>query len=82
MRINEKSGYIFHLARILSRQPLEKVKAVHVFTCSFCLGVRPPAQQKPVFVENGRNPAKSQKCVEKSRLPDLIPDVLDRPKRP
>lgn len=80
VRINSKSGYIFHLARILDDQPEEKVRAVFTFAAAFCLGVRPCTQQNPDFVGYSEGSRKASKCAEFSELPDLITDVLDRGK--
>lgn len=80
MQINEKSGYIFHLARILDGQPEEKVRAVFSFAVGYCLGIRPATQQNPDFVECGDGSRKASKSVEYSDGPDLITDVLDRPR--
>ena len=81
MRIDRKAGYIFHLARILQGQPIEKVQAVFAFTTAYCLGVRPLTQQNPDFVEPGATSRKASKSAEIERMPDLITDVLDRPRR-
>ena len=81
MRIDRKAGYIFHLARILQGQPIEKVQAVFTFTTAFCLGIRPLTQQKPDFVGSGPEDRNRSKGNEIERMPDLITDVLDRPRR-
>lgn len=81
LQIGEKSGYIFHLARILVGQPEEKVKVVFSFAVGYCLGIRPPAQQNQDFVERGAKCRKASKSVEFSDGPDLITEVLDRSRR-
>lgn len=81
MRIDRKAGYIFHLARILQDQPEEKVRAVFRFAHAYCTGFNPFTQQNPDFVEPGAADRVTPKSVEKSPLPDLITDVLDRPRR-
>lgn len=80
MRIDRKAGYIFHLARILQDQPEEKVRAVFYFAQAYCTGFNPFTQQNPDFVEQAAASRNQSKSVEKSQLPDLITDVLDRPK--
>ena len=80
MRIDRKAGYIFHLARILQDQPEEKVRAVFYFAQAYCTGFSPFTQQKPDFVGYEATRRKSSKSVEYSDGPDLITDVLDRPR--
>lgn len=80
MRIDRKAGWIFHIARILQDQPEEKVRAVYYFTQSYCTGFNPWTQQNPDFVECGDGSRKASKSVEYSDGPDLITDVLDRPR--
>lgn len=81
MRIDRKAGYIFHLARILQDQPEEKVRAVFRFAQAYCTGFNPFTQQNPDFVEPGAAGRIQSKSVGNPPLPDLITDVLDRPKR-
>lgn len=80
MRIDRKAGYIFHLARILQDQPEEKVRAVFRFAHAYCTGFNPFTQQNRDFVESGPVGQNGSKGAEDLQLPDLITEVLDRPK--
>ena len=57
------------------------MRAVYYFVQAYCTGFNPFTQQNPDFVEPGATGRKASKSVEKSPLPDLITDVLDRPRR-
>lgn len=81
MRIDRKAGYIFHLARILQDQPEEKVRAVFRFANAYCTGFNPFTQQNRDFVGFGPEGRNGSKGDEIERMPDLITDVLDRPRR-
>lgn len=80
MRIDRKAGYIFHLARILQDQPEEKVRAVFRFAHAYCTGFNPFTQQNRDFVGSGPEGRNGSKGDEIERMPDLITDVLDRPR--
>lgn len=81
MRIDRKAGYIFHLARILQDQPEEKVRAAYYFVQAYCTGFNPFAQQNRNFVGSAPACRNESKSDEIERIPDLITDVLDRPRR-
>lgn len=81
MRIDRKAGWIFHIARILQDQPEEKVRAAYYFVQAYCTGFNPFTQQNPDFVKCGDGRRKASKSVEYSDGPDLITEVLDRPRR-
>lgn len=81
MKYDQKMGYILDLCRELQAQELKIVRNVWLFAMHYMPDPEPATQQNPNFVEpdeNGRIPPKS---VGKSPLPDLITDVLDRPRR-
>lgn len=81
MRYDQKMGYILDLCRELQAQPLEIVRNVWVFAMRYMPDPEPGTQQNPDFVELGATGRKASKSVGNPPLPDLITDVLDRPRR-
>lgn len=81
MRYDQKMGYILDLCRELQAQELRIVRNVWLFAMHYIPDPAPDTQQNPDFVECDTKSRKASKSVEKSPLPDLITDVLDRPRR-
>ena len=80
MRYDQKMGYILDLCRELQAQELEIVRNVWVFAMHYIPDPTAATQQNPDFAESGTPGRIPTKSVEKSPLPDLITDVLDRPR--
>ena len=86
---NKKTDHIRDLTRELKRHKFSRVRAVWVFAMNY-LPIIPEAeddpeliaQQNTVFVEQVGNRRKPSNCVDFSECPDLITDVLDRPRTP
>lgn len=78
---DQKMGYILDLCRELQLYPLEKVRNVWVFAMHYLTPEETPTQQNPDFVEPGAAGRIQSKSVGNPPLPDLITDVLDRPRR-
>lgn len=81
VRYDRKLDYILDLCRELQAQPLEIVRNVWVFAMRYMPDPEPGTQQNPDFVEPGATSRKASKSAEIERMPDLITDVLDRPRR-
>lgn len=80
MRYDQKMGYILDLCRELQAQELKIVRNVWLFAMHYIPDPEPGTQQNPDFVEPTPGCRNGSKSVEKSPLPDLITDVLDRPR--
>lgn len=81
MRYDQKMGYILDLCRELQAQELKIVRNVWLFAMHYMPDPEPGTQQNPDFVEPGATGRKASKSVGNPPLPDLITDVLDRPRR-
>lgn len=81
MRYDQKMGYILDLCRELQAQELKIVRNVWLFAMHYMPAPGADTQQNPDFVEPGTTGRKASKSVGNPPLPDLITDVLDRPKR-
>lgn len=81
MRYDQKMGYILDLCRELQAQELKIVRNVWLFAIHYMPDPEPGTQQNPDFVEPGAAGRIRSKSVGNPPLPDLITDVLDRPKR-
>lgn len=80
MIYDQKMGYILDLCRELQLYPLNKVRNVWFFAMHYLTPEDGPAQQNPDFVGSGVENRNGPKGAEDLRLPDLITDVLDRPR--
>lgn len=81
MRYDQKMGYILDLCRELQAQELKIVRNVWLFAMHYMPDRGADTQQNPDFVEPGAASRIQSKSVRNPPLPDLITDVLDRPKR-
>lgn len=81
MRYDQKMGYILDLCRELQAQELKIVRNVWLFAMHYIPDPAPDTQQNPDFVEPGTQSRIPPKSVGNPPLPDLITDVLDRPRR-
>lgn len=81
MRYDQKMEYILDLCRELQAQKLEIVRNVWIFAMHYMPAPGVDTQQNPDFVEPGPARRNLSKSVGNPPLPDLITDVLDRPRR-
>lgn len=81
MRYDQKMGYILDLCRELQAQELKIVRNVWLFAMHYMPAPGADTQQNPDFVEHETKGRMTPKSVGNPPLPDLITDVLDRPKR-